>query len=204
MTQIKICGLTNHEDVKKCLDLGVDYLGFVFADSPRAADPHTVTQIRSMVGNAAKMVGVFTEESDRVLEIADTCGLDYIQLHGEQSEDFAMQIGAQRVIRAMKIKDASSLDNVSSHTNAAFYLLDTYSTKAQGGTGQSWNWRLLSDAIIDKPIFLAGGLNPDNVSDAISIIKPYAVDVSSGVELIPGKKDHFKLERLVQNVIKCS
>jgi len=204
MTRIKVCGLTNLDDARECVRLGVDYLGFVFADSPRRADPAVVKQIRRDLGNSVHMVGVFTEESDEVLEITDSCGLDYVQLHGEQSENFAKQIGSERVIRVLRVSDIESLSAIHKYQAAEFYLFDTYAKKIQGGTGTAWDWGLFSG--VDYPgkqIILAGGINADNVCDAINTVHPYAVDVSSGVESAPGKKDYEKLERLVHNVTKC-
>lgn len=204
MTKIKVCGLTNLEDALECVRLGVDHLGFVFAKSPRRADPAVVKQIRKDLGDSVRMVGVFTEESDEVLEITDSCGLDYVQLHGEQSENFAKQIGSERVIRVLRISDAESLSAIYKYQAAKFYLFDTYAKKIQGGTGTAWDWRLFTGMDFpDKQIILAGGINADNVCDAINTVHPYAVDISSGVESAPGKKDYEKLERLVHNVTKC-
>ncbi len=204
MTKIKVCGLTNLLDALECVRLGVDYLGFVFAKSPRHADPVVVKQIRKDLGDSVRMVGVFTEESDEVLEIANSCGLDYVQLHGEQSEDFAKQIGSERVIRVLRVSDLESLSAIHKYQSAEYYLFDTYAKKIQGGTGTAWDWNLFTGLDFpDKQIILAGGINADNVCDAINTVHPYAIDISSGVESAPGKKDYEKLERLVHNVTKC-
>jgi phosphoribosylanthranilate isomerase len=204
MTKIKVCGLTNLDDALECVRLGVDYLGFVFANSPRRADPTVVKRIRKELGNSIRMVGVFTEESDEVLEIADRCGLDFVQLHGEQSEDFAKQIGSERIIRVMRVSDVESLSAIHKFRAAKFYLFDTYAKKIQGGTGTAWDWHLFTGMDFpDKQIFLAGGINAENVCDAINTVHPYAIDVSSGAESAPGMKDFEKLERLVHNVTKC-
>lgn len=205
MTKIKVCGLTNIEDAQACVELGVDFLGFVFAESPRRADPDTVRQIVNRLGANVKTVGVFTKETDDVLKIADFCSLDYIQLHGNQSKAFAEKIGWQRVIQVMKVSDSNESKPAEQFAEASYYLYDTYSKSAEGGTGLVWNWELVSGREdIARKAFIAGGLNPENVGMVISRLQPFAVDVSSGVEEKPGKKDLFKLERLVKNVIKCN
>ena len=205
MTKIKICGLTNLDDSMECIRLGVDYLGFIFAQSPRRADPKIVSDIRRSIGPSVTMVGVFTEESDEVLQIVDECSLDLVQLHGGQSEQFAKRIGSDRVIRVIKVSDSDSLNEINYYTTAKHYLLDTYSKSLQGGTGSAWEWTMLSQMhVFDKDIILAGGLNPDNIYEAILTTHPFAVDVSSGVESSPGKKDFVKLERLVRNVNECN
>lgn len=203
MTKLKVCGITNPGDARECARLGVDFIGFVFAPSPRQIAPEAALEIARLLGSAVKTVGVFTQEGESVAQIAGLCKLDYIQLHGDQSDRLAQNLGAERVIRAVRISDANSINTISSYPSACYYLLDSYSKNAKGGTGTTWDWKLISEPIIDKPIFLAGGIDAENVAEAIQRVNPFAVDVSSGVEAMPGKKDIVKLERLVRNVREC-
>lgn len=204
MTRAKICGITNVEDALAAVQNGASYIGFVFAESPRRCDPATARHIRRIVGGDVKAVGVFTEESDEVLRVLDECELDYAQLHGYQSEEFAARIGAQRVIRAARVKSERSVAALAEFTEAAFYLLDAYKEGVAGGTGTTFDWSILSAAgDLGKPIFLSGGLNPHNVTHAIAAVHPFAVDVASGVEAAPGTKDHAKIKEFMDNVRKA-
>lgn len=205
MTKIKICGLTNMEDALECQKLGVDYLGFIFAQTPRRADPVAVSKIVEALNGEVKTVGVFVDETSEALDIANYCSLDYVQLHGNQSNEFADKIGRERVIRVLKISNRTITVSFSELGDAAFYLYDTYSKTAHGGTGTTWDWNILKNAKeLSSKIIVAGGINAENIVDIVSRLHPYAVDVSSGVEERPGKKDLVKLERLVQNVKKFS
>jgi phosphoribosylanthranilate isomerase len=204
MTLVKICGITNVEDAIECVRLGANMLGFVFADSPRRADVDTVKHIIRIIGGDAKTVGVFTDETDEVISIMNYCELTYAQLHGGQSEEFAQRLGAHRVIRAVRIKNEWSLENLTQFTTASFYLLDTYKAGIPGGTGETFDWELAVRAkSFGKPVLLSGGLNPENVTEAIGVVQPYAVDVSSGVEEQPGKKDLAKVKEFIDNVRKA-
>jgi phosphoribosylanthranilate isomerase len=204
MTLVKICGITNVGDAVAAVRLGASMLGFVFAESPRRAETSTVRSIRRIVGGDVKTVGVFTDESDEVLRLMDECGLDYAQLHGYQTEEFAARIGRERVIRAVRVK-SRYFDRlrmtISEFQEASFYLLDTYKEGIAGGTGETFDWELAAQANeFGRPIILSGGLRPENVGQAIRQVRPFAVDVSSGVELEPGVKDHEKIEEFIANV----
>ena len=220
MTLIKICGITNTDDAMACAELGADMIGFIFADSPRRVDLDTAAGIIGALRIAASphspsptshppspiphplSVGVFTEQADDILRIADECGLDFVQLHGDQSEDFAEAIGPDRVIRVVRVKDEFSIDSLADYRSAHCYLLDTYRKGKPGGTGETFDWSLaiLARNLLRKPIILAGGLNPGNVFDAIMAVQPYGVDVSSGVESSPGKKDFAKVKEFIDHV----
>jgi phosphoribosylanthranilate isomerase len=201
MILVKICGITNVEDALAAVEYGADFLGFVFAaESPRRAEPSTVQHIRRIVGGDVKTVGVFTDEADWVLKTIDECELDLAQLHGLQSEEFAQRIGAERVIRAVRVKGERTISNLELFPNAAYYLLDSYREGQAGGTGESFDWELAIKAkSYAKPIILSGGLNPKNVSEAVTRVKPFAVDVASGVEVRPGVKDHNKMKEFIEN-----
>lgn len=205
MTLIKICGITSIADAIDCVNLGVNMLGFVFADSPRRADVDTVKHIIRIVGGDAKTVGVFTEESDEVISIMNHCELDYAQLHGGQSEEFAQKLGERRVIRAVRIKNEWSLENLAQFKHASYYLLDTYRPGMPGGTGETFDWELAVRAKeFGKPVIVSGGLNPENAARAIDLVQPYAVDAASGVEKQPGVKDIIKVKELVENVYRAN
>lgn len=201
MTLIKICGITNVEDALASVSFGANMLGFVFAESPRRVDVQTVKHIQRILGGDVKSVGVFVDESDEILAIINECNLDYVQLHGKQSEEFAVKIGAERVIRTTRIKDECSIADLASYQEAVYYLLDTYKEGIAGGTGETFDWKLaVSAKALKKPIILSGGLSPDNIIDAIRTIQPFAVDASSALELSPGKKDYSKIKEFIDHV----
>ncbi len=204
MTIIKICGITSVEDALAAAGSGANLLGFVFADSPRQAEPATVKHITRILGGDVKTVGVFTEESDDVARLMDELDLTYAQLHGGQTEEFAQRIGAERVIRAVRIRNEGSLNLLSDFQQAAFYLLDTYRPGIAGGTGEVFDWSIAARAkTYGKPVFLSGGLTPENVMDAIAAVRPFAIDASSGLEESPGRKDHKKIKEFIANVRKA-
>lgn len=202
MTFVKICGITSVEDALACVDAGANLLGFIFAEeSPRRVEISTVRHIHRIFGGDIKTVGVFTQESEDIRKIIDECRLNFAQLHGGQSEEFAARIGAERVIRVARVRDESSIDTLAEHSHAAFYLLDTYKKGVPGGTGETFNWELAMKAkSLGKPIFLSGGLTPENIADAIAAAHPFAVDISSGVEASPGSKDINKVKELINHV----
>ena len=201
MTLVKICGITNVEDALASVSFGANMLGFVFADSPRRVDVQTVKHIQRILGGDVKTVGVFVDESEEVLSIINECNLNYVQLHGKQSEEFAARIGAEKVIRATRVRDESSITALASYQVAAFYLLDTYKEGIAGGTGETFDWKLaISAKELGKPLILSGGLSPNNVGDAIRTIRPFAVDASSALEQSPGRKDHLKIKEFIGHV----
>ena len=203
MTRIKICGITNKEDALWTADLKVDALGFIFAESPRRVGPDVVCEIVKFLPPFISTVGVFVDEDkEKVKEIADLCSLTTLQFHGEESPAYCQGF-RQKVIKSFRVKDESVLEKAVSYKVDA-YLLDTYLRGRPGGTGKTFNWEIAGRVKgIGVPLILSGGLNPDNVARAISEVRPYAVDVSSGVESKEGKKDYGKLERLVKMVRKA-
>lgn len=200
-TRIKICGITNIDDALVACELGADAIGFVFAESPRQVSLEEAATIADQLPPFVKAVGVFTAENPRVAAVAEWVPLDLIQLHGDQTEQFAEWLGAMRVIRGVRIKDETSLKWLKKWEHAAAYVLDTWSAKQKGGTGKTFNWDFAVRAKeFGKPLMLAGGLTPENVAEAVRAVRPYAVDVSSGVESFPGKKDHKKMKEFIANV----
>ena len=196
MVKIKICGITNLGDARASAKLGADFIGFIFAKSPRRITPLKAKKIIEQLPASIKKVGVFVnEKAETVNNISDYCGLDLVQLHGKESPNYLKKI-KKPVIKAFRIRDKRSLNQLSRYKAKAF-LLDTYKKGKPGGTGETFNWDLAVAAKKYRhPIFLSGGLNPENISGAIKKVKPYAVDVSSGVERKPGKKDIVKLKKI--------
>ena len=199
MIKVKICGITNIEDALAAVEAGADALGFVFFErSPRNISPEQAVAIIRRLPPFVQTVGLFVnEELATVNSIADQCGLDVVQLHGEESPEFCAGV-RRRVIKAFRVKDSSSLDQIEDY-NIAACLLDAWSPLAHGGTGKTFNWEIAATASASKCIILAGGLTPGNVADAVKAVRPYAVDVSSGVESAPGYKDKRKLIEFIHN-----
>ena len=200
MTRIKICGITNKEDALEAAHLGVDALGFVFAPSPRRVIPGMVQEIAELLPPFISRVGVFVnEEKEKVEKIVNSCHLTTLQFHGEESSSYCRGF-REEIVKAFSIKDASVLGKISKYEVDA-YLLDSYSPSRHGGTGKTFDWdiaRKIKEFGI--PIILSGGLDPDNVKEAIERVRPYAVDVGSGVEAREGKKDPEKLKSFVMKV----
>lgn len=195
MVRIKICGITNLEDALLAATLGADALGFIFyPKSPRYVAPETVREIIAHLPPFVVSVGVFVDEDAGVVrELAAKVGLDWVQLHGQESPDYCRSLG-RRVIKGFRIKDESSLKDLEPFQGAVqAFLLDTYKKGQVGGTGETFDWHLAREAKKYGQIILAGGLSPENVAQAIQIVQPQAVDTASGTEAAPGKKDPEKL-----------
>jgi phosphoribosylanthranilate isomerase len=200
MTRVKICGITSLEDALTAVDAGADALGFVFfRESPRHIFPEQAARIIQQLPPFVQVVGLFVnEETTAINEIADLCRLDLVQLHGDEPADYCCQI-RRRVLKAFRVRSLTCLDPISEYPVAG-YLLDTFSPSFYGGTGTSFNWEIASEAVRrHQRIILAGGLTPDNVAEAVRRVHPWAVDVSSGVESAPGKKDADKVRRFICN-----
>jgi len=200
MTKIKICGITNISDVLAASELGADAIGFIFAKSPRKVTATKVKKIVKRLPPFIFKVGVFVDEkASTVNRIIKECNLDFVQLHGSESPSYCKRITAP-VIKAFRMKDRASLKQISKYNVLAF-LLDTYEKEMSGGTGKVFNWNLAKAAKrFGRPIILSGGLNPNNVARAIKKVRPYAVDVGSGVEAYPGKKSIRKLKSFIYKV----
>lgn len=200
MVKVKICGITNPEDAMAAVEAGADALGFVFfPGSPRCISPEQAAVIIRRLPPFVQTVGLFVNEEPATVNlVADRCGLDLVQLHGEETPDYCAAV-TRRIIKAFRVKDASSLDEMANYRVAAS-LLDAWSPAAHGGTGTTFNWDIAAAAAAAQTIILAGGLTPENVAGAIAAVRPYAVDVSSGVESAPGKKDNRKLTDFIRAV----
>ncbi|MDK2745049.1 MAG: phosphoribosylanthranilate isomerase [Nitrospira sp. BO4] len=200
--KIKICGITNLEDAKGAVAAGADALGFVmYRKSPRWVDPSLVRAIVAELPPFVLPVGVFVnEEAGTVRALMDECGFALAQLHGDESPLYCQHLG-RPALKALRLKDHGTvltLAGFQEQANVRGFLIDAYSDQAYGGTGQTVDWTLAQEVARSLPIILAGGLTPENVADAIKTVRPYGVDVSSGVEKSPGKKDLHKLKAFIE------
>jgi phosphoribosylanthranilate isomerase len=198
-TQVKICGITSVADAQAAAEAGADLIGLMFYEgSPRHISLATAAEISRSLSPFVQRVGVFVNPSEElVLRAIGECGLNLLQFHGDESSDFCTQFGLMS-LKALRVRDAESLRQLE-HFNTDAFLLDAYSKSGLGGTGETFNWDLAVAAQkFGKPIFLAGGLTPENVADAVRKVRPFAVDVSSGVESSPGKKDAAKVRAFIQ------
>lgn len=204
MTKIKICGITNKEDALWAINLKVDALGFIFAASPRRVEAEIVQEIVELLPPFTSSTGVFVDEDrKKVKEIAECCCLTTLQFHGEESPSYCEGF-KQKVVKALRIENKDILKKAAQYQDKVdAYLLDTYSPFKYGGTGKTFDWRIAKEIKnFGLPIILSGGLNPENIREAIGEVKPYAVDVSSGIEEKPGKKNLEKLINFVRIVRK--
>ena len=200
--RVKICGITREEDALYAAALGVHAIGFVLAPSPRQITPERARAITMALPPLIQTVGVFVDEDpEKVLAVAAFCHLDLLQFHGKESTAYCARFG-RRVIKALRVRAKNQLDRFAEYHNVAdAILLDTYVAGQSGGTGRTFDWNLAKEASRRGRIILAGGLNPDNVAEAINLVHPYAVDASSGLEQQPGIKDHDKMTRFVEAVL---
>jgi phosphoribosylanthranilate isomerase len=202
MTKIKICGITREEDAVFCAEQGADFLGFIFVPStPRFVEPERAASIAAAVRakeNHPQLVGVFRDTSnDYIREIASLVGFDFVQLQGSESDDDIRNLGIPAV-KALRVGE--TLPDTHTCPNAAWLLFDTFDERSAGGTGRRFDWSLLALYERSKPFFLSGGITPDNVVAGISLVRPDAIDLASGVEESPGVKDHDKVARLFERV----
>jgi|ERR1039457_4011634 phosphoribosylanthranilate isomerase len=199
MIRVKICGITNPEDALLAVEAGADALGFVFFQgSPRYISPDQAASIIRRLPPFVQTVGLFVNEVPATVNsVADQCGLDVIQLHGEETPVYCESV-RRRVIKAFRVKDISTIDSLARY-QVSGCLLDAWSPVARGGTGLTFNWEIAAEAVNrGHRIVLAGGLTPDNVTESIRQVCPYGVDVSSGVESAPGRKDASKIRLFIE------
>jgi phosphoribosylanthranilate isomerase len=199
--KVKICGITSVADGLAAAEAGADMIGLMFYErSPRHISFELATEISRSISPFVLKVGVFVNpEEDDVLRAISECGVNLLQFHGEETPEFCTRFGVMSM-KAFRVRDAGSLLALPDYPTDA-YLLDAYSPDAHGGTGAKFNWDLALEAKQHgKPIFLAGGLTPENVGAAVRQAQPFAVDVSSGVESAPGKKDSAKVRAFIHAV----
>jgi len=200
LVKVKICGITNLEDAIVSCEYGADALGFIFyRKSHRFIEPEKAKEIIKAIPPFVTAVGVFVDEdADRINEIAKNIGLNAVQLHGNESPEFCKKITG-KVVKAFRvIGDFDVSDFGHGECRVSAYLLDTYIEGMAGGTGEVFNWDIAVKAKEYGRIILAGGLKPENVADAVKKVMPYGVDVSSGVEERPGKKDLKKVKKFIE------
>jgi phosphoribosylanthranilate isomerase len=199
--RIKICGITRYEDAKVAAGLGVDAIGFIFyPKSPRYIAPEAAAAIIKQLPPFVSRVGVFVdEEIDKVVSIARATGIDTLQLHGTESPRYCQKLPLP-VVKAFSIDTGSDLSLLEQYDVSGF-LLDTWAAGRRGGTGKTFDWSIARTATTKYPrVILAGGLNPQNIEEAVSTVLPYGVDINSGVEIKPGVKNPRKIRDVVQIV----
>ncbi len=201
MIPTKICGITNLDDANVAVENGASAIGFIFYEkSPRTISINNAKSISKHLPKTIARVGVFVNhEKDFIHEAISEVPLDMIQLHSDETPDFCNQFDVP-ILKALRIKNEASL-SVMDQYDVAVFLLDTFSNDQYGGTGETFDWSVLNRKF-KTPIILSGGLNPENILDAIDAVNPSAVDVNSGVESSPGKKDFNKLKSLFKNLNK--
>jgi len=196
--RVKICGITSIDDAQAAIEAGADALGFMFYEpSPRYLTPKEAGAIiRELPAHVAR-VGVFVDaDEETIRNTATSAGLDTLQFHGNEPPDFCTQFEL-RTIKAFRVKDGESLGQLAGYGTDA-WLLDSYVQGVPGGTGERFNWDLAMEAKqLGCPILLAGGLTPDNAGEAVDQVAPFGLDVSSGVEAAPGRKDAAKMATLI-------
>ena len=197
MIKVKICGITNIEDALAAVDYGADALGFIFYEkSPRYIEAEKAAEIISYLPPLVTTIGVFVnEEPARMREVMETAGANILQLHGDEPPETCAIW--HRVIKALRVRHFTDLKPLEAFRVSSF-LLDTYSPERFGGTGQTFNWDIAVEAKRYGRVILSGGLNPGNIEKAIRWVRPYAVDVSSGVEQGKGKKDLKKMRLFIE------
>jgi phosphoribosylanthranilate isomerase len=204
VTRVKICGVSDPADAHRVADLGAWALGMIFwPQSPRACALDTAEAIGAELQRRLELVGVFVNATlDEIAETADRCNLSVVQLHGDEGPAYCREVARRtgaKVMKAVRVRDAAQLHDLQRfHTD--FHLLDAYSPRTPGGTGETFDWELARRHPRTPPAVLSGGLDPDNVGLAVETARPFAVDVASGTEATPGRKDPAKLTAFVRAV----
>ncbi len=199
MVKVKVCGITTPGDARVAAGSGADAIGFVFAESPRKVSVEGAREIAAALPDGVLKVGVFVnEEPAEVLRIAAEVGLDYAQLHGDETSEVvdAVHEGGLKVIKALRVRGADSLSAMEGY-GADLFLLDAYSENVRGGTGERFDWGMAKSLKGRDNILISGGLTPENVREAVRFFEPYGVDASSSLEDTPGKKNEERVRRFV-------
>ncbi len=199
MVKVKVCGITNPKDACLAACSGADAIGLVFAESPRNVSVEEAQEIAAALPAGVLKVGVFVNEGpEEVLRIAREVGLDYAQLHGDETPETVtfLREGGVKVMKALRVRDEGSLAAMKSY-GADLVMLDAWSEQARGGTGERFDWALAKSLKGRGNIVVSGGLGPENVREAISFFEPYGVDASSSLEEAPGKKNEERVRRFV-------
>ncbi len=199
--KVKFCGITSIEDAEQAVEAGADAIGLMFyAGSPRHVSLQAAQAIERRLPPFILRVGVFVDApAEDVFSAMHLCGLSMLQFHGEETPEYCRQFGMM-TMKAFRVRNEDSLKEISKYDTDA-YLLDSFVADKAGGTGKTFNWKLAASAVeLGKPIFLAGGLTQENVAEAVRTVRPFGVDVSSGVESAPGKKDPAKMRAFMAAV----
>jgi phosphoribosylanthranilate isomerase len=199
MALVKICGITNPKDARVAADAGADAVGFVFAESPRRVDAEKARRISIALPENVIRVGVFVdEEPAEVSRISREVGLDLAQLHGDEPPETvtALREAGVKVMKALRVKDVATLDALDEY-EADLFLLDAYSARARGGTGERFDWGVAKSLRGRDNIVVSGGLGPENVREAVELFEPFGVDASSSLEDGPGRKNGELVRRFV-------
>lgn len=203
MVKIKICGLTREQDIDIVNTVIPDYAGFVFAESKRRIDEKRAKELKKRLDPNIEAVGVFVnEESEKIIRLCSDGIIDLVQLHGDEDENYIRHLRKHipnKIIKAVRVKDKYDIERAMGFS-ADFLLFDSYTEGIYGGSGKKFDWSLI--ASVKKPFFLAGGINTGNALHAVKHLKPYCIDVSSGVET-GGCKDPEKVFRLVSMIRQC-
>jgi phosphoribosylanthranilate isomerase len=197
MAEVKICGLTTVDDAVRCVELGADAIGLNFwSGSPRCTDVETARAIVEAVGDRAEMVGVFVDSDfTEIREILQKTGLSWAQLHGDEPPELVEAL-LPRAYKAIGVKDGSAVE-LARRYPGEHLLLDASVPGMPGGTGRTFDWTIAAEVAKERKLTLAGGLNPDNVAEALRVVRPFRVDVASGVEMEPGRKDFEKVRAFI-------
>jgi phosphoribosylanthranilate isomerase len=204
VVRVKVCGITNRRDAKAAVEAGADALGFVFAPSPRRVTPGRAREIIREVGPWVAAVGVFVNERpERIRRVALFCGLSAVQLHGDESAACARKLRPLKVIKAFRVAAPRDLRTLRGYPADA-YLFDTKVKGVYGGSGKSFDWKILKALRTKAPVILSGGLGPRNVARAVRLVRPYGVDASSSLEKAPGKKDATLVREFIRRAKSSS
>lgn len=203
--KVKICGITNLDDAMVAAEAGADYLGFiVFPKSPRNVAPETIREITAQLPGNVMKVGVFVNpEPELVDEVVGHCGIDIVQLHGDEPPEYASRYPRDKVWKAVHLTDEAQIEGFAAYPVSAL-VVDSMVKGLRGGTGVRCDWRLAAQAAARFDVMLAGGINAENAVEAVRAVNPYGLDVASGVEKSPGLKDHKKIKDLFSNLKKLN
>jgi phosphoribosylanthranilate isomerase len=209
-TRIKMCGTTRLEDGLAAVRYGVDALGFIlYPNSPRYISPEDIAVICGQLPPFVDRVGVLVDEDvETAVRLVNRAGFSYLQLHGSESSHYCRELKNVlphlKLIKAFRVGEQTQKEEFTPYAeHADAFLLDTFVRGDRGGTGQVFDWSLVAGLNLNRPVILAGGLSPENITSAISALRPYGVDINSGVEDGPGKKNHARLKDMIERIIRC-
>jgi phosphoribosylanthranilate isomerase len=210
MARVKICGITNLADASMAAEAGAWALGMIFTpESPRRCDFQEAQRIGAELHRNVELAGVFVNSTlDEVADIADIASLALVQLHGDEGPAYCAEVARRtgaKVIKAVRARDKASIRALGAYRDrVAYHLVDAYAEGMRGGTGETFSWDLLAERHSELPLILSGGINPENATEAIAAVQPFALDSASGTELAPGRKDPAKVTALIRAAQQAS